>query len=230
MLRQHRHQVQGGSGSWPHNPYFHCFVWECKVDTAGKPVCEKHYSMGRQSWELAYVVPDRETVYGTKLPKSDLSKGELFCARFKQEAPLMPKEGEDAGPTLNFIASVHWVSMGKAKSEDIKEAITNLNGTKVGVTFKDLFKVGKISVGRMQYLDEGYVMTRAGGRGVECLKLTHKEFAIVASRLEKRRYAACVGCTTLSSESGRHHLRSHRSCHVHCHLGGVNGMEVGSSH
>lgn len=40
------------------NPYNYGFAWECKVDTNGKPLCEKHHTMGRMSWELPYGITD----------------------------------------------------------------------------------------------------------------------------------------------------------------------------
>lgn len=48
------------------NPYYYGYIPEVKVDaSAATPVYnyEKHFSMGRAAWELAYVMPDEKTVY-----------------------------------------------------------------------------------------------------------------------------------------------------------------------
>ncbi|MCB1434873.1 MAG: DUF839 domain-containing protein, partial [Alphaproteobacteria bacterium] len=63
---------------------------------AANTVAAKHYALGRLSYELAYVMPDKRTVYigndetnGGMLrfvadKEGDLSAGELFAAKLKQ--------------------------------------------------------------------------------------------------------------------------------------------------
>ena len=117
-------------------------------------------------------MPDRTTVYGTDdgtdvmfsmfkaTKKGDLSDGELFCARMQQETPLPPKEGEEAGSASNFMASIRWMSMGKAKDADVMKALTDWNSTKTGFKFSTLFKTGEVKDGKCE---EGYTMIKAGG-------------------------------------------------------------------
>jgi len=67
----------------------------------------------------------------------------------------------------------------------------------------DLFKTGALKEDGSACEDEGYKIIRAGGNKPECLKLQKgfddddsDRIKKLASRLEKRRYAAYIGCTT----------------------------------
>jgi len=67
--------------------------------------------------------------------------------------------------------------------------------TQVGAKFKDLFSVGTITPDGKGCVEKDFRLTKAGGLDAECLKVK-KGFEAIASRLEKRRYAAYLGCTT----------------------------------
>lgn len=133
-----------------YNPYMNGYAWETKVSTDGKPVTEKLWAMGRQSWELAYVMPDRKTVYGTDDGKDvifskfvakkagDMSEGHLYCAKFVQETPAA------GGSADKFFADISWVDMGSAKASEILQSINDFNSTDKPTTFSDLFKEGKV--------------------------------------------------------------------------------------
>ena len=45
------------------NPYFYGWIPEVKIKADGSVDYAKHYSMGRFSHELSYVMPDEKTVY-----------------------------------------------------------------------------------------------------------------------------------------------------------------------
>jgi len=182
------------------NPYMYGYAWETKISSEGKPITDKLWALGRQSYELIKVMPDQTTSYatddGTDViftkfvadKRGDFSSGKLSCARFIQQS--LP-----GGSASKFYAIVSWISMGSAKAADIKESLTNLNGTKVGAKFKDLFSVGTITPDGKGCVEKDFRLTKAGGLDAECLKVK-KGFEAIASRLEKRRYAAYLGCTT----------------------------------
>jgi secreted PhoX family phosphatase len=128
------------------------------------------------------------------------------------------------GTAAMFHASVSWLSMGTAKASDIKLALTDFNKTGAPIKFLDMFDVPKEKnpddpyYGTIQK-DTGFNMTdpaldstatpkgagfpcatgfkgiSTGGKAVECLKIkkTREKWA---SRLETRRYAAMLGCST----------------------------------
>jgi len=201
------------------NPYFYGYAWETKV-ADGKPITEKWYTQGRMSWELPYGMPDRKTVYGTDDGENvmfskfeakkagDMSEGTLYCARMTQVRPaIIPSHDgmvleKEVGKADDAYFKITWQSMGSAKSADIYEEINSYNGTGVHTKFSDLFKTGDLNKDGDGCEDEDYTMIRAGGNKPECLKLQKgfddddtERIKILASRLEKRRYAAYIGCT-----------------------------------
>ena len=96
---------------------YYGWVPEIKVDNDSKAVYTKHYSMGRFSHELAYVMPDLKTVYMTDdgtntgffMFKSDrakdLSSGTLYAAKWVQ------KRTHDGGS-----AELKWIKLGHARN------------------------------------------------------------------------------------------------------------------
>ena len=164
-------------------------------------------------------MPDRKTLHGTDDGENvmfskwvakkagDMSEGELFCARMTQVRPAIteahdgmvtdPDEGE--GDANDAYFKISWLSMHSATNEEIYEEINSYNGTGVYTKFSDLFKTGDLKEDGSACKDEGYKMIRAGGNKPECLKLQKgfddddsDRIKKLASRLEKRRYAAYV--------------------------------------
>lgn len=107
----------------------------------------------------------------------------------------MPEKGKEAGSADKFMATVRWISMGKAKDADVDKALTDWNSTKAGFTFNTVFKTVNVKDGKCE---DGYTMIQAGGNDPECLKLAFKDTKLqaIAARLETRRMAAFLGCTT----------------------------------
>lgn len=184
-----------------YNPYMNGYAWETKVSTDGKPVTEKLWAMGRQSWELAYVMPDRKTVYGTDDGKDvifskfvakkagDMSEGHLYCAKFGQQTPAA------GGSADKFFADISWVDMGSAKASEILQSINDFNSTDKPTTFSDLFKEGKVDESGKKCVDEGYVLVNAGGRGAECLKCELHCSAVLAVLFAR---TSCFFCPYLT--------------------------------
>jgi hypothetical protein len=174
-------------------PYDYGWTPEIAVMTAaGDTLTVKHKAMGRFSHEIAYVLPDERTVYlsddgragGMFLFVADkpaeLSSGTLYAMRWRQES------AERGG-----VGKAEWVSLGHSTDAFIDAAID------AGVTFADLFD-------RQEPVDgacaQPYRLVDQDGRA-ECLKVADpsERFpnpALLASRLETRRYAGLMGATT----------------------------------
>jgi secreted PhoX family phosphatase len=175
------------------NPYYYGWTPEIKVDNEGNVTYTKHYSMGRFSHELAYVMPDRKTVYMTDdgtngglfmyvaKRAEDLSQGVLYAAKWLQ------KSSENGGS-----ARLEWIKLGEASDSEIRRFLDpdkNVS-TNDGLKFEDIFETGKTE-GRCK---EGFTSVNTQ-RGFECLKVRegmHK----AAAFLETRRYAGILGATT----------------------------------
>ena len=150
-----------------------------------------HPTMGRFSHELGSVLPDGRTVLlsddgpngGLFLfvadRRADLSAGTLYAARLT---------GSGEG-TFDLA----WISLGHATDRTIEDALDR------GVRFENLFATAEPS--GPGTCPEGYTSTRTmdtfdTSRTLhECLMLKPDQ-ALLASRLETRRYAAYVGATT----------------------------------
>jgi secreted PhoX family phosphatase len=171
-------------------PYRYGWATEIELPASGAPVPRKHFALGRFSHELSYVLPDQRTVVqsddGTGVglflfvadTPGDLSAGALYAAKLGAGS---------AGET-----KVDWIPLGSADHETIAAAIDR------GVRFTDLFARqepgpdGACPAGSV-YMDHHY--------GKECLALQPPserapDPALLASRLETRRYAAWKGATT----------------------------------
>eukprot|EP00803_Ostreobium_quekettii_P005282 evm.model.scf_37.8 EVM.evm.TU.scf_37.8 scf_37:59297-67524(+) len=173
------------------NPYRYGYPWEAKVAEDGTYTVVKHFSMGKTSIELPFVMPDNKTVYimndGTNHvltvyvadEPNDLTSGTLYAAK------VIQKSNVDGG-----LFDVEWIDMGSATDDEIKEMIESL-------TFADLFEYAAPNT--TDYPDnkgcpEGFNSINVGDEH-ECLILKEgREKA--ASRLETRRYAALNGATT----------------------------------
>lgn len=167
------------------SPYMVGWVTETRV-TDGKPAYTKHYAMGRFSHELAYVMPDQKTVYltddgdnGTLFlfiadNAGNLSAGTLYAAKWNQI------DGKNGG-----AATLEWINLGHASDADIKAEISTL------AKFSDLFESddhGKCDTAN------GFALVSPASFKQQCLKVKEGK-AMVASRMEARRYAAIKGAT-----------------------------------
>ncbi|WP_051256636.1 PhoX family protein [Cystobacter fuscus] len=176
-----------------YSPYRYGYVVEVAVDGSGTTKVTKHYAAGRRALELAYVMPDRKTVYltddGTNdalymfvaTRAGDLSEGKLYAARWFQTSAA----GQGAGR-----ADLYWLPLGpSATNAQVKALIDG------GIHFSDIFEVEtQAADGTCPSASQGFraVNTETGR---ECLRLKPDQ-EVAASRLESRRYAAYVGGTT----------------------------------
>ncbi|MBI1417485.1 MAG: DUF839 domain-containing protein [Limimaricola sp.] len=164
---------------------------------AANTVASKHYSVGRLSFELAYVMPDQKTVYigndqtnGAMFryvadTAGDLSSGELFAAKLTQTA-------EKGAATSDF--SIAWMSLGHATDAEIDAIIGK------GIKFSDMFDTADVADNACP---AGFTPIEST-YGAECLTLKTEnrlgmsadEIALAASRLETARYAATMGATS----------------------------------
>jgi secreted PhoX family phosphatase len=196
------------------NPYNYGWAVEVKVlDEAGGTEVIKHYAMGRRSLELAYVMPDRRTVYltddGTNVAlfmfvadrPGDLSAGNLYAAHWIQREGRQlpgparpPRQGEspDSAPDPHGrdggAGALRWVSLGHTNADEIRREIRK------GIEFADIFDVEEPDGGSCP---RGFRSVNSGHGSPfrECLRL-REGMAKAASRLESRRYAAYQGATT----------------------------------
>lgn len=177
------------------NPYYYGWTPEVKVTESGEADYAKHYSMGRMSHELAYVMPDNRTVYltddGTNVglfmfvadKEKDLSAGTLYAVKWNQTS------SENHG-----AADLTWVNLGHANNAEIREFVA----TKP--MFDDIFELAD-DVDNVCPETFTAINTSAG---LECVKLkdVNQDSMIdekdekLASRLETRRFAAYKGATT----------------------------------
>lgn len=175
------------------NPYYYGWIPEVRIDAAGKANYTKHYSMGRFSHELAYVMPDQKTVYmsddGTNVGfymfkadrEGDLSSGRLYAAKLKQMS------GSHGG-----AFAIEWIDLGHSDDAAVRAVVA------AGPKFSEMFETAQPQA---QHCPAGFgsVNTSAGH---ECLKIKAGA-ELAASRLETRRYAALKGATTeLRKEEG----------------------------
>ena len=176
------------------NPYYYGWTPEVKIEVDGSAKYMKHYSMGRFSHELAYVMPDQKTVYLTddgtnvglfmfKADKAqDLSSGTLYAAKLTQTSSAN-------GGKFNIT----WVDLGHATNAEIRTAVAKKT------KFSELFNSVEPNTDGSCQTGFSSVNTSTGH---QCLTVKDGQDKI-ASRLETRRYAAIKGATTeLRKEEG----------------------------
>lgn len=171
------------------NPYLYGHPVEVAIDIDGEINADKRYALGRFSVEQAYVMPDKKTVYisdsgsngGLFLfvadEKGNLSSGDLFAAKWKQE------DGYDGGS-----ADIEWIELGHATEKEIGASVEQR------IRFTDIFNVSQLGQ-TTETCPEGFTSVNTGTSGPECLQV-RVGMEVVASRLETRRYAAMLGATT----------------------------------
>ena len=168
------------------SPYYYGWITEIKLDDNGNASYTKHYSMGRFSHELAYVMPDQRTVYlsddGTNTAlfmyiadkPADLSSGTLYAAKWIQIS------SKGAGK-----AKLKWIKLAHGRDFEIKRMVDSR------LKFNDIFDEAKPKNGTCPI---GYTSINTSA-GHECLKIK-PGMEKAAAFLESRRYAAIKGATT----------------------------------
>ena len=114
----------------PANPYDYGYIGEITPNAGGQTV-NKHYVMGRNSYEMSLVLGDRKTVYFgddgslrglykfVATTPGDLSAGSLWVAKLAQVAdPQSP-----TGTAWN----VDWIKLGESNDADILKVIRRLD-------------------------------------------------------------------------------------------------------
>lgn len=172
------------------NPYWYGYAVE--IGLSDSPTT-KHYAMGRLSIELAYVMPDRKTVYltddGTNGglflfiadEPNDLSAGSLYAMRWHGTESL------EAPADVMGTADIEWLPMGYASRADVEPWIHGDSP----LSFEDMFE--RFEPNSQNQCALGYRSINFKG-SQECL-LLKPGMDIAASRLETRRYAAYIGAT-----------------------------------
>jgi hypothetical protein len=174
-----------------YNPYRYGYVVEVAVDGSGTTTVTKHYAAGRRALELAYVMPDKKTVYlsddGSNdafymfvaTRPGDLSEGQLYAARWFQTTLSGAPSGR---------ADIYWLPLGpSATNAQVKALIDS------GIRFSDIFEAEPQNAdGTCPTTGFRSINTETGR---ECLRLKPGQ-ELAASRLESRRYAGYVGGTT----------------------------------
>lgn len=167
-------------------PYYYGWTTETQIQS-GSANYAKHYSMGRFSHELAYVMPDEKTVYmsddGTNVglymfvadSEQDLSAGTLYAAKFTQT------ESYKGG-----AFDLSWISLGHTTDVEIRAMVASKP------SFSDIFETAEPVCAAT--CPTGFTSVNTSW-GHECLKVKPGQ-ELMASRLETRRYAAILGATT----------------------------------
>jgi secreted PhoX family phosphatase len=173
------------------NPYDYGYTIEIVPESSTNGKGSKWYTSGRLSQELAYVMPNNQTMYitddGTNVgffrvemdKPNDLSSTTIYAAKLDQ------KSAENGG---QFDMS--WVELGSNTQEALQAAI------KGGIQFSDMF-TGVAPVNGT--CPDGYTSINQGGDGQECLTIVSGQENL-AAYLEPRRYAAYLGATTEGSK------------------------------
>lgn len=192
------------------NPYMYGYITEVKVQGQGQYTVAKHFWMGRQGWEMAYVMPDLKTTYGgvdvnnggfykmVANTASDLSGGSLYCAQMAA-----------TGQAASF--AVTWKLMSTTTNAAMLALLnTTLTGSRTvaptQITFDDIFLTALPTSATSGACPTGFTSTNVNYyytvNGVtyrnECLMLNPAtpNAALLAAVVETPRYAGMLGCTT----------------------------------
>ncbi|WP_394828663.1 PhoX family protein [Pendulispora albinea] len=171
-------------------PYNYGYAVEISVDEAGKTTVKKHPAMGRRALELAYVMPDKKTVYLTDDGTNDifsmfvadnpgdLGAGTLYAAKWNQTSAAGAPHG---------TATISWIDLGHATDAELADKIATTK-------FADIFEAAAPKAAA-PFCDAGFTSVNTDSGKQECLKLK-PGMERLASRFETRRYAAYKGATS----------------------------------
>eukprot|EP00931_Biecheleriopsis_adriatica_P075871 TRINITY_DN49644_c0_g1_i1.p1 TRINITY_DN49644_c0_g1~~TRINITY_DN49644_c0_g1_i1.p1 ORF type:complete len:668 (+),score=72.96 TRINITY_DN49644_c0_g1_i1:1-2004(+) len=171
------------------NPYH--LGWPFEAGPANDSYfARKLMALGRRSGEVPFVMPDKRTVYLTDDgpntyisafyadSASDLSSGRLYCAKAKQVSSVNGGSFE-----------LEWIDMGHTTAREIEEFVNRRP------LFSDLFdEAPPLSKGFPAACPAGFNVSHES-TGLQCLRVKEGMETFV-SRLESRRYASMLGCTT----------------------------------
>ena len=171
-------------------------------NTAANTSVAKHYSMGRLAWELAYVMPDKKTVYGgddgsfrgmfryVATTAEDLTAGKLYAAKLTQVSA-------DNGGTFNIDWKPLYTGSGTTAVAVTDTEISDLIAG--GIKFSDMIDY---QAPTSNSCASGYTPYVLSTSAKECIKLkgangsyTADQIEKAASRLETLRYAVIKGAT-----------------------------------
>ena len=173
------------------NPYDYGYVVEVDVKDYERARVRKHYSMGRVAIELAYVMPNKKTVYisddGSRVglfryeadKPGDLTSGTLYAAKWVQSSHFydantnVVRAERDGG-----AAHIQWVELGHATDWEIRDIIDS------GVTFDKIFEEDAAGCTQLSNRDSSG----------ECLTV-RPGMEKAAAFLESSRYAEYLGAT-----------------------------------
>ncbi|HES76338.1 MAG TPA: DUF839 domain-containing protein [bacterium] len=171
------------------NPYNYGWIPEVTVTKDGKTSVVKHYAMGRGTWEMAKVMPDKRTVYmgddGTNVQltmfvadkEGNLDAGNLYTAKWSQVSDKDGGRGD-----------LSWIHLGYATSAEIRKLIDD------GASFNTIWDAVPFD-STTKTCAAGYKHIRAGSSADECIKLK-PGMEKAAAFLETRRYTAWLDGTT----------------------------------
>jgi len=164
------------------SPYVRGVLPEVRISADGSTSVVKHYAVGRGSYEMAQVMPDRRTVIGshdgTNKPltmfiadrEGDLSSGTLFAAKFEQTS------AEDGG-----AFDLTWIRLGHATDDELKALVEG------GIAFSDIFDSSEEAA-------DGFTEITVGtDKAPEFLRVKNPT---AAAFLETMRYAGMMGAGT----------------------------------
>ena len=165
-------------------------VTEFGLDESGATTVAKWYTMGRQSIEMAEIMPDEKTViisddgsntmmtaFVMDTPR-DLSSGTLYIAKFNQTS-------DKYGGSFD----ISWIELGKANQDELAEMVKSLK-------FDDIFEFADPTIdGQSCSCPEGFTGINSGNPRAECLKLKDG-MEKAAAFFETRRYGSMMGGTT----------------------------------
>jgi uncharacterized protein len=182
--------------------YYYGYAVEVVLAASGAPTVTKHYAMGRLGQELAYVMPDRRTVFLT----DDVTNGGLFMFVADTAGDLgagtlyAMRAYQTTSVGSSFTADIEWINLGHATNAEVRALLHPATGTRK--VFDDLFETAALNPDNTCPM--GFAAVRANGANttLECLKVK-PGMDLAASRLETRRYAVVRGATAeLTKEEG----------------------------
>jgi uncharacterized protein len=164
------------------NPYDYGHMPEVTVNPDGTGSIKKHYCMGRISHELVQVMPDERTV----LMGDDWTNGGLFMfvadkARDLSAGTLYVAKWTQLTSTNGGSATLGWIKLGHATSDEIKALAKSLKSTQI------------MDVKTSDPVNTDYTKIRYSGKDNWVKVVSGMDKA--AAFLETHRYAALMGAS-----------------------------------
>lgn len=183
--------VKGPLAEHAYLPYYQGYITEIDLDESGNPSSRKHYALGRFSHELAYVMPDRRTVYmsddGTSVGfymfvadrPGDLSSGTLYAARWEQV------EASGGGR-----ANIKWIKLAHNDTDTVRGYL------EAKTVYTDFMREKPVSGPEFKKTcPTGFRQVITNKEPAKCVQVKPGKEKIAAA-LETRLFAAWKGATT----------------------------------